>query len=87
MDEREQQVRHFVINYIRRKWPDGGDLELEDDTNLVATGLVDSLGFIELLSEAEEQFGVEVDLEKYDPSEFTTLQTFVRSVLEAGGRA
>tara|TARA_B100000315_G_scaffold118277_1_gene108410 strand:- start:1329 stop:2129 length:801 start_codon:yes stop_codon:yes gene_type:complete len=35
--------------------------------------LVDSFGFLDLLTELENEFGVEVNFEEFDPEDFTTL--------------
>ncbi|MEJ2218779.1 MAG: acyl carrier protein [Gemmatimonadota bacterium] len=37
-----------------------GDFDLKNDTSLVRTGIIDSMGVIELLYFIEEEFGVQV---------------------------
>ena len=37
------------------------DLELADDDDLLALGVVDSLGFVELVEEVQSQFGLRVE--------------------------
>ncbi len=44
-----------------------------DDLDLRACGAIDSLGFVELVVELEEAFGVELDLEDIDPETLTVL--------------
>ncbi len=44
-----------------------------DDLDLRASGAIDSLGFVELVVELEETFGVELDLEQVDPEALTVL--------------
>jgi acyl carrier protein len=46
-----------------------------DDLDLRACGAIDSLGFIELVVELEETFGVELELEEVEPEELTVLGT------------
>jgi len=46
---------------------------LADDFDLRDQGLVDSLGFIELLTRLEDDLGVEIDLDAIDPSDLTAL--------------
>lgn len=44
-----------------------------DDLDLRASGAIDSLGFVELVVELEETFGVELELEDLDPETLTVL--------------
>ena len=83
----EARVRQFLEAQLAQEaklaglaagWTDEVGLSLTD------TGLVDSLGFINLLMSAEEQFGVEVDLARYDPREFSTVGGFARCIVDAG---
>ena len=75
------EVRQYIVDFLQERWSD--DLAVEDDTNLIVSGLVDSIGFIELLGDVEDHFGVEVDLDQYDPAEFTTLSTFTQCVADS----
>lgn len=43
------------------------------DTDLIDTGLVDSLSFVEFLAQLEEQFGVQVSLEELEIDRFRTI--------------
>lgn len=51
-----------------------------DDLDLRACGAIDSLGFIELVVELEETFGVELELEDVDPEDLTVLGTLCDQV-------
>ncbi len=80
------EVRSFIIDSARRSarkliGDKVDEIEIRDDTSLVASGLVDSLGFMNLLMMIEERFGVEVDLLDEDPVEFTTLGGLSRVVV------
>ncbi len=58
------------------------------DLDLRACGAIDSLGFIELVTELEEVFGVELELEDIDPDQLTMLEPLARAVAEqASGNA
>lgn len=54
---------------------------LKEDTDLIGSGLLDSLGFIELLVYVESVTGEKIDLSDLDPSDFTTIRGLVKSVL------
>jgi acyl carrier protein len=50
------------------------------DLDLRACGAIDSLGFIELVTELEEVFGVELELEDIDPEQLTMLEPLAAAV-------
>jgi acyl carrier protein len=53
-----------------------GTLKIEvpsHDTDLLATGLLDSLGFVELLLALERHCGVRVAMESVDPEDFRSI--------------
>lgn len=52
------------------------------DLDLRACGAIDSLGFIELITELEEVFGVELELEDIDPERLTMLEPLAAAVAE-----
>lgn len=43
------------------------------ETDLIDTGLVDSLSFVELLAQLEEEFGVQVSLDDLEIDRFRTI--------------
>lgn len=81
-------VRRFVVEYLSEMAQRFGvkDLNLDDDTHLLEIGVMDSIGFIELVLATEERFGLALDLDREDPAEFTTLAGFVRTVAGAARR-
>lgn len=50
-------IRQFVTEQYMYRHP---DIELTDDLNLLESGIIDSLGVIELVGEVEGLFGVAV---------------------------
>ena len=67
-----ETVRGWVENKSREI--DNVMVEITPETNLLVTGLLDSLAFIELVEFIEEQSGRRVDLLNIDPEEFTTIR-------------
>jgi len=58
------------------------------DLDLRGSGLIDSLGFVEVIVELEERLGLELDLEDMDPEQITVLDPLARYVagqLQLGG--
>lgn len=76
----ESQLLGIVKDWVRAhtRAADAASLPLNDDTDLLATGWLDSLGFVDLLGYVEKTTGREVDLGDADPSEFTTVRGFCR---------
>jgi acyl carrier protein len=79
----EQELRTLVTTWVRHhsRAPEAGTTAIGADTDLLATGLLDSLGFVELLAHVEQTTGRAIDLSDADPSEFTTVQGFCRLAL------
>jgi acyl carrier protein len=51
------QVRAFIEDNFLYMHP---DVELTDEEDMLARGLIDSLGFVELVEEVQSRYGVEV---------------------------
>jgi acyl carrier protein len=79
MSETQRAVRQFVLETVRalNRGKSNEIAAIEDSCNLVDAGLVDSIGFLELVSAVEAKFGVRFDFSAADPAEFTTLGGFV----------
>ena len=56
------------------------------DTDLIDTGLVDSLTFVEFLAQLEQEFGIHVSLEDLEIDHFRTISRIARFVATKNGR-
>lgn len=56
------------------------------DTDLLETGVLDSLGFVELLLFVEQDFGVKVELEHLDLHHFRSIERIAGFLLNGAGR-
>jgi len=54
------------------------------DTDLIAAGLLDSLGLVELLVHLEETFAVEVSLDSFEIEDFQSLRSIGAYVQRCG---
>ena len=54
--------------------------DLRDDLDLRAAGLVDSLGFLRLLTELETRLGRHIDLSELAPDQLTKVGPLVRHI-------
>lgn len=58
------------------------------DLDLRGSGMIDSLGFVEVIVELEEKLGIEIDLENMDPEQITVLDplaTYIAAQAAARG--
>jgi len=53
---------------------------LTDDFDLLTSGVIDSLGIVELLAALEQQLGVAIDLSELDPENLTILGPLSRYI-------
>lgn len=58
------------------------------DLDLRGSGMIDSLGFVEIIVALEEQLGIEIDLEEMDPEQITVLDPLAAHIAaQAAGTA
>jgi acyl carrier protein len=85
-------VRMFVGTFLNRKLADRGQRplgDLPDDYDLLLSGALDSLSFVEMMMAAGGHFAREVDFENLDPEQMTLvgpLCLFVSGQLRQGKR-
>ncbi len=56
--------------------------DLPDEFDLRAEGLVDSIGFVALLSELETRLGCQIDFDRLDPDDLTRIGPLARYIAE-----
>jgi acyl carrier protein len=91
-DEFSQRLIVFVTTLVRRRTNGAGNtaaIEIDRSTPLFSTGLIDSLGILELMAFVEEATGTPVPIQKVDMRYFGTVDRISRSFWPdtAGGRA
>ena len=79
----------FVVSELDEPLRDVGldPRDVGEDFDLLTSGVVDSLGMIELIMAVSDRFGLDVDFEGLDPEQFTVLGPLVRHVAAAGNSA
>jgi D-alanine--poly(phosphoribitol) ligase subunit 2 len=55
------------------------------DTDLFETGVLDSLGFVELMLHLEQEFGIKVALDQVEIDHFRSIERMVAFVLTGSG--
>ncbi len=80
MGANSDQIRAFVTERVRTLAREKGEAPeaLDDDYNLMDSGLFDSVAFIQLITDVEETFDVELNFDDLDPEEFTSLGGLLR---------
>jgi acyl carrier protein len=57
------------------------------DLDLRGSGMIDSLGFVEIIVALEEQLGIEIDLEEMDPEQITVLDPLAAHIAAQAARS
>lgn len=70
-----QELIDRIIRWTRTnsREIDRETIALDETTDLIASGALDSVGFIQLLAYLEDETGREIDLSDIDPTDFTTV--------------
>ena len=71
----ENQIREFLISnfYV--------DTQLNSDTSLLETGVIDSTGVLEVIGFIEETFGIAVDDEEMLPENLDSIKGIAQYVV------
>lgn len=80
-----EQIRIFLQQYIVEKSVAGGRErpgELADDCDLLLSGMIDSLGLLDLMSAIQQHCQHEIDFEALDPEQLTIVGPLCRYVSE-----
>lgn len=80
----ETELVDRVIQWVRHNSTSGrsADVPITSDTDLLAAGLIDSLGFVDLITFIESHEGCRIDLTDADPSEFAIVKGLCRIALK-----
>jgi len=79
----EGELTDLIINWVRENRGTNGaaHVEISADTDLIAAGLLDSLGVVDLFMFIESLIGFKVDLADVDLSEFSVPKSLSRVAL------
>lgn len=78
----QDEIKEFILSKARRnvKVLGIGEEILSDDFSLRGSGIFDSMQIVELITDLENKFDIEIDLSDLEPSEFDTISGFSRSI-------
>lgn len=82
-----EAVRSFVAEHLADSFKENGvdPSNIADDFDLMKSGIIDSIGLINLIGAIEERFDIEVDFEELDPESITVLGPLARYMAERAG--
>ena len=72
----KQQVRQFILDNFMM----GGTADIPDDASFMERHIIDSTGFLELITFVEESFGIQVGDEEMVPENLDSLNNIERYV-------
>jgi acyl carrier protein len=76
VQELGDELVRWIVGYVEEE-EFSVDVEITTDTDLVATGALDSMGFVGLIARFEDLTGTEVDFEEIDPEELTSVRSLI----------
>ncbi len=74
-----QDLTAELIRFLGRRFPALGE-PLGDATPLMDTGAIDSLGILEIVGFLDDQFGIQIDDDDFEPANFATVRSLVALV-------
>lgn len=85
MSHTESSIQEFITQTLKDTAEHFGGVAkpIENDANLMAGGLIDSLGFVSLMSAIELRYDIEMEFDGSDPENFMTVNGLVSSTLKA----
>jgi acyl carrier protein len=77
-----ESVRSLILAQLEQPIAEMGlkPAAITDDFDLLTSGVIDSLGIVELISAIEQQLGIAIDLTELDPEDLTTLGPLSRYI-------
>ncbi len=75
-------IAELVHEFIKQRFPLASSKELTQEMSLLDSGIVDSLGVLDLVGFIEEQFGIEAQDDDLVPENFDSIGSLTRFVRE-----
>ncbi len=78
--ERANQASERIREFILGKFPLARKRAVNDEANLLQSGVLDSLGVLDLVAFVENEFGIQVSDEELLPGNFRTITSLAAFV-------
>jgi acyl carrier protein len=84
-----ERVRSFIVSRLHTSIleADFDPAALGDDFDILTSGVIDSIGLVELVVAVEQEFGLTLDLADLDPESLTVLGPLSRYIEEQSPQA
>ena len=76
----ENEIKAKLLEYMRARFPAAQGIRLEEERSLLDSGVIDSLGILDLVAFMEETFDMEATDEDLVPENFDSVSALVRYV-------
>jgi acyl carrier protein len=79
-----EEVRGFIVSHLANSFKENNlvEREITDDFDLKDRGIIDSIGYLQLISAIEEHFGIEIDFGDMDAENLTVIGSMSRYIEE-----
>ena len=66
-------IEKIIVDYVQEK-SQLGEADINTQSNMITTGLLDSIDFIALIMKLETELAIDIDFSDMDPETFTTIK-------------
>jgi acyl carrier protein len=81
-----KEVHADIRAFVLKKFPAARKRTLSDDLPLLESGIVDSLGVLDIVGFLEQTFNIKIDDEELTPDNFANIKCMASFVQEKRGR-
>jgi 2-hydroxymuconate-semialdehyde hydrolase len=75
-------MKEELIEYIMKEFVEDLDEELDENTPLISSGLIDSLSVVSLVAFIDKKYGVKIPDEKGTVDNFETVSKIIETINE-----
>jgi acyl carrier protein len=80
-----EETRNQIRAFVRRRFPLAASAGIKDEDSLLESGIVDSLGILDLVAFLEKTYGIRVGDEELNPENFGSIASVARFVATKRG--
>lgn len=74
------EIKEQMLEFMRTRFPAAQGMRLEEEPSLLDSGVIDSLGILDLVTFMEESFDIQASDEDLVPENFDSISALVRFV-------
>ncbi len=79
----QEQLLQLLVDWITANKRTSNEVPISPDTELLASGILDSFGFLDLIVYLESKTGLQIDLADADPNEFAIVRGLCQLALKS----